>query len=142
MWSHSLEVTLDITDDASRVLEMLLKRTEGNFFRQAEGLAIMYGQLAMTNIEKGAYIGHLGVLGGVMATGSISPESFVEGLNQVQEGAFAAAEAIYELDQKMINYYGEALNMAREEINVITDQLEHGTSKLEHYLSLVDLMGH
>jgi hypothetical protein len=102
----------------------------------------MYGQLALTNAEMGTYIGHLGLLGGLMATQSISPKDFIEGLNQIQEGAMNAAAALYELDQKMINYYGEALNMAREEINVITDQLEHGTSILEHYLSLVDLMGH
>jgi hypothetical protein len=43
MWSHSLEVSLDITDDAKEVLDILLSRTEGDFFKQAEGLALMGG---------------------------------------------------------------------------------------------------
>jgi hypothetical protein len=48
---------------------------------QAEGLALMGAQFALTNAEMGTYIGHLGVLGGLMATGSISPADFVEGLD-------------------------------------------------------------
>jgi hypothetical protein len=40
----------------------------------------MGGQLALVNVEMGSYIGHLGMLGGLMATGSISPADFVEGL--------------------------------------------------------------
>jgi hypothetical protein len=41
----------------------------------------MYGKLVMTNVEMGSYIGHLGVLSGMMATGAISPEKFIEGLD-------------------------------------------------------------
>ena len=141
MWSHSLEVSLDITGDAKELLDALLSRTEGDFYRQAEGLGIMYGQLALTNTEMGIYIGHLGMLGGLMATDSISPEKFIEGLNQIQQGAMNAAAALYELDQQMIEYYGNALNMAREEIDIYTDRMEHCTSVLEHYLSLLELMG-
>ena len=141
MWSHSLEVSLDITGDAKELLDALLSRTEGDFYKQAEGLSIMYGQLALTNAEMGTYIGHLGLLGGLMATDSISPQDFIEGLNQIQEGAMNAAAALYELDQQMIEYYGNALSMAREEIDVYTDRMEHCTSVLEHYLSLLDLMG-
>ncbi len=142
MWNHSLEVSLDITDDAKEVLDILLSRTEGDFFKQAEGLALMGGQLALVNVEMGSYIGHLGMLGGLMATNSISPADFVEGLGQVKDGAFAAAQAIFELDEQMIHYYGNALAMAREEIDLYTDQLAQCTSVLEHYLSLMDLMGH
>jgi hypothetical protein len=73
----------------------------------------MGAQLAVTNLEMGTYIGHLGVLGGLMATGSISVDDFVAGLDQVQQGAMNAAQAIYELDEKIINYYGDMLALAR-----------------------------
>jgi hypothetical protein len=33
MWSHSLEVSLDITGDAKELLDALLSRTEGDFYR-------------------------------------------------------------------------------------------------------------
>jgi hypothetical protein len=52
-----------------------------------------------------------------------------------------AAQALIELDKQMIEYYGNALEMAREEIDVYTDRMEHCTGVLEHYLSLLDLMG-
>ena len=141
MWSHSLEVTIDISDDAMEILDSLLKRTEGHFFAQAESIAIMGSQLALTNVQMGIYVGHLGLLGGLMAADKISTQSFIEGLEQIQQGAMSAAEAIYEFDEKMIHLYGDALSMAREEIDIITDHMEHGTSVLEHYLSLLDLMG-
>jgi hypothetical protein len=33
MWSHSLEVSLDITDDFKEVLDILMTRTEGDFYK-------------------------------------------------------------------------------------------------------------
>jgi hypothetical protein len=33
MWNHSLEISIDITDDFKEVLDTLLSRTEGDFFK-------------------------------------------------------------------------------------------------------------
>jgi predicted ribonuclease toxin of YeeF-YezG toxin-antitoxin module len=54
------------------------------------------------------------------AAGDISQEAYIEALDQINDGIYDNLNAIQELDQQMMEYYGETLAQAGEEIDKFT----------------------
>jgi hypothetical protein len=49
--------------------------------------------------------------------------------------------ALQELDETMLNYYGETLAAASEELTVYTERMAHHNSVLDHYKNLLSIIG-
>ena len=71
----------------------------------------------------------------------INDAQYVEGLRQAKAGIIEELNALKELDDTMMNYYGDTIAMAQEELAKYTDQMEHHTSVLEHYQTILELTG-
>ena len=66
---------------------------------------------------------------------------YADGLKKVYSETFNNLSALDELEDTIINYYGNVLAKAQEEIGKYTDQMQHLNSVLEHYKTLMDLIG-
>jgi hypothetical protein len=49
--------------------------------------------------------------------------------------------SLTELDNAMMDYYGDTLKMASEELAKYTDQMDHTTKVLDHYSSMLSILG-
>lgn len=141
MLSYKLEIKMELNDDELRALEYKLSKTDNDFYKRAEAAAIMGEQLTINTKSLGEYSAHLAEVEAKYAAGDISQEAYIEALDQINDGIYDNLNAIQDLDQQMMEYYGETLAQAGEEIDKFTTQLEKQTTILEHYKTLVDLMG-
>jgi hypothetical protein len=48
---------------------------------------------------------------------------------------------LQEMDDAMMDYYGNTLEKAMEEISKYTDQMDHLNSVMDHYSSIMSIMG-
>jgi hypothetical protein len=48
---------------------------------------------------------------------------------------------LIELDDVMMDYYGNTLVMAEEELASYTDQMDHSASVLDHYATMLSILG-
>ena len=141
MLSYKLEIKIELNDDELRALEYQLSKTDNDFYKRAEAATIMGEQLTINTKSLGEYSAHLAEVEAKYAAGDISQEAYIEALDEINDGIYDNLNAIQDLDQQMMEYYGETLAQAGEEIDKFTTQLEKQTTILEHYKTLVDLMG-
>jgi hypothetical protein len=50
-------------------------------------------------------------------------------------------DSLLELDETMMNYYGETLSAGAEQLSLYTSEMEHLNSVLDHYMSLAEILG-
>jgi hypothetical protein len=73
--------------------------------------------------------------------GLISPADFISGMEESRDAIYEQIGAILDMDDAMLDYYGDTLAAAGEEIGKYTDKMDHLNTVLDHYTSLVKLMG-
>ena len=151
-----IEVKISLNDDALSTLEYYLGKMSDDFYQMAEAAAIMIngvggngkGQYQISKSNLGHQKDYINELEKDHTT--INPETgetyindaqYVEGLRQAKAGIIEELNALKELDDTMMNYYGDTIAMAQEELAKYTDQMEHHNSVLEHYKSLMELFG-
>ena len=147
--SEELEIKITINDNDLKLLEYHLGRIEDDFYNMAEAAAIMIdssNSLGMSQMDiysnnLADYSNHLKKLEENYAAGKISQASYIEGLQDVQDNIISNLESLNDLDDAMMEYYGNTLDMAIEEIAKYTDQMDHLVSILDHYQSLMEIMG-
>ena len=137
-----LELKIEVDEDALRYLELKLKQFEDNFYKMAESAAIL-GVDSVANHESQlrTYESHKAELDAAYAAGEISQADYMEGIKEVRDGIYEQLEALIDLDDQMMHYYGDTLEAASEELADYTDHMEHLTDVFDHYLSLMDILG-
>ena len=147
--SEELEIKMTVNDNDLKLLEYHLGKIEDDFYNMAEAAALMIdssNSLGMSQMDiysnsLANYSEHLKRLEEDYAAGKISQASYIEGLQETQDGIISNLEALNDLDDAMIEYYGDTLDMAIEEIAKYTDQMDHLVGVLDHYQSLMEIMG-
>ena len=147
--SEELEIKITINDDDLELLDYHLGKIEDDFYNMAEAAALMIdssNSLGMSQMDiysnnLANYSDHLKRLEEDYAAGKISQADYVQGLQDTQDGIISNLESLNDLDDAMMEYYGNTLSMAIEEIAKYTDQMDHLVSILDHYQSLMEIMG-
>jgi hypothetical protein len=62
MLSYKLEIQVDLQDDELRKLDYYLSKTEGSFYKRAEGAALMTEQVGVHTASLATYSAHLAEL--------------------------------------------------------------------------------
>lgn len=154
IWSESLQLEVEVNDKDLEVLDYYLSKIEDNVYEMAEAAALMVGNLnsGFEGGQLGEYLDNLSIYGEKYAEltdrlNSTDPEyqitsaQYKEGLDEIQSGLLDNLSSIQELDNAMMNYYGDTLTMVGEEIDKYTEKMEHQTSILEHYANMMDILG-
>ena len=151
--NYELELKLEVDDAELRKLEYLLSKIEDDFYSIAEAGALMIGkengdELDTTNSQLEIYENRLkdlkvqrDALTNSYKNGEISQSQFVEGLQELEDLAYDNAEAIQDLDNTMLHYYGDTLEAAADELSKYTDLMEQHVEVLEHYSNIMDIIG-
>lgn len=154
IWSESLQLEVEVNDRDLELLDYYLSKTEDNVYQMAEAAALMVGNLnsGFEGGQLGEYLDNLNIYGEKYSElterlNSTDPEyqitsaQYKEGLEEIQSGLLDNLSSIQELDDAMLNYYGDTLTMVGEEIDKYTEKMEHQTSILEHYANMMDILG-
>ena len=154
--NEELEVKISLNDDALSVLEYYLGKMSDDFYQMAEAAAFMLNgvnddgksqyQISKSNLEhQKNYIDELekdhSTINPETGETYINDAQYVEGLRNSRDAMIEELNALKELDDTMMNYYGDTIAMAQEELAKYTDQMDHHTSVLEHYQTILELTG-
>lgn len=139
--SYEMELQVTLKDADLKQLDYYLNKTGDDFYQRAEGLAIMNKQVDVYTGQMTNYSQSLDKWNTAYANKDINQQQYIDGLTELQDGMYGDLEALQELDDQMMHYYGETLAAAQEEIDKTTSRLEQQTAMLEHYMTILDLMG-
>ena len=158
--NEELEVKLSINEDDMQLLEYYLGKMADDFYQMAEAAALMVGSLS--DLEEGNFGGQLGnylsnldyqkeqlnelerlynTINPATGEAYINQQQYVEGIREVKSAILENLNSINELDESMMNYYGETLAAGAEELAKFTEKMEAQTAVLEHYSSIMDVLG-
>ena len=156
--SEELEIKLTVNDTDLKVLEYYLGKVKDDFFSMAEAAAIMFKDSNSTGYGKSQLSVYLKEMQDYQTQydkllhdyTTINPETgetyinqaqFIEGLQEIQDGLYENLDAMKELDNTMLHYYGDTLAAAAEELEKYTSLMDHHVDVLDHYANLLDLLG-
>ena len=147
--NYKLELQVEINDSDLEEIDYYLGKMESDFYKMAESAALLIdSSSALGKSKLSIYTSnytsdseHFNNLQQAFNNGEISQADFVEGMKVVSSNALADAQALQELDDTMLEYYGNTLAMAGEELAKYTERMEHQTAILEHYKSIMDIIG-
>ena len=153
IWSSELELDIEINEKDLELIEYYLSKIEDDVYNMAEAAALMVGSL--DGMKSGNFGGQLGEylsnldiykikldeLNQKFAAGEITEAAYEEGLEQIRSGTLDNLQSIQELDDAMLDYYGDTLSAVMDEMDKYTDKLEHQTAILEHYVNMMEILG-
>lgn len=138
---EGLEIPLSLNEEDLRLVELQLSRIEDDVYSMAEAVALTSSQFGEYRDNLRLADEALAELNRAHEAGEITDAAYQEGLGEIRDKYYENVEALMELDNTMMEYYSNTIDMANEELSKYTDQIEHQTSVLEHYSSLIELMG-
>ena len=138
---EGLEIPLSLNEEDLRLVELQLSRIEDDVYSMAEAVALTSSQFGEYRDNLRLADEALAELNRAHEAGEITDAAYQEGLGEIRDKYYENIEALMELDNTMMEYYSNTIDMANEELSKYTDQIEHQTSVLEHYSSLIELMG-
>ena len=139
--AYKLELEIIVNDNELKELDYYFNKMEGDIEKAVEAFGLLKDKMKTTFDTLSDYEGHVGKLEAAYAAGEISQAAYVEGLQEVYDGLYENLEALNELDEQMMEYYGETYDLALEKLDKYTSQLEHLTGVLDHYKSIMGLLG-
>ncbi len=144
--SYTLEIKLDINDRDIELLEKAYDRIADQTYKRAEAIKYIYSTTGENQISENTkklnlYTNQERDLKAAYEAGQISQENYVEGLQDVRDGALEAADALQSLDEQMVEYYSDTLADMQEEIDKYTDRIDNLSGSLEHYSKVMELLG-
>lgn len=138
---EGLEIPLSLNEEDLRLIELQLSQIEDDVYSMAEAVALTSSQFGEYQDNLRLADEALAELNRAHEAGEITDAAYQEGLGEIRDKYYENVEALMELDNTMMEYYSNTIDMANEELSKYTDQIEHQTSVLEHYSSLIELMG-
>lgn len=154
--TYKVEVKLDINERDLELLERSYDKIADLTYKRAEAIKILFktekdaeGKDVLTSDSRfgvaakqlGIYTDEYNELKKAYSAGNISQEQFVEGLEDVYEGALDAADTLQDLDEQMLEYYSDTLSSGAEELDKYAERIDNVVSGLNHYLTVMDLIG-
>lgn len=152
--NETLEANLAFEENQLAYIEHQLGRIADDFYQMAEGLALMIGSFDengnwdSSKSQYGMYVSRgkdyekqKEELDKQYKNGDINKQQYLEGLEDLSSRVMENENAMRELDNTMMHYYGDTLAAAGERLGRFTALQEHHTSVLDHYTSALELMG-
>lgn len=138
---EGLEIPLSLNEEDLRLIELKLSQVEDDIYNIAEAVELTQSQLGEYRDNLQLADEALAELNRAHEVGEITDAAYQEGLGEIRDKYYENVEALMELDNTMMEYYSNTIDMANEELSKYSDQIEHQTSVLDHYNSLIGLMG-
>lgn len=146
--NYEIELKTELNERELKKLDYYLGKMEDDFYSMAESAVLVGEKIKITNsalADSQTNFDNINELYNTIDedTGArgMSDEAYVEALKNEQDALYDNLKTLQELDDTMMNYYGDTLSMAQDELTKYTDRLDHSTSALDHYRSLLDLTG-
>ena len=139
--TYKLELEVIVNDNEMKELDYYFGKMEGNLEKAVEAFGILKDKMEVTKDSLKDYENHVNDLEAAYAAGEISQADYIDGLQECYDNLYDNLEALNELDQKMMEYYGETYDLALEKLDKYTSQLEHLNGVLDHYKSIMSLLG-
>ena len=152
--NETLESNIAFEENQLAYIEHQLGRIVDDFYQMAEGLALMIGSFDengnwdSSKSQYGMYVSRgkdyekqKEELDKQYKNGDINKQQYLEGLEDLSSRVMENENAMRELDNTMMHYYGDTLAAAGERLGRFTALQEHHTSVLDHYTSALELMG-
>ena len=153
-----LEINVKINENASKRLEYELSKIEDDFYSAAEAAALFFGMgengKASANSKVGISESNLKNQESSWTklyeqyntfdeSGNrlISDDDFIKGTEQARDAIYDELYALQEIDDFMMNYYGDTLEKGMEELSKYTDRMDHLSNVLEHYNNIISITG-
>ena len=118
---EGLEIPLSLNEEDLRLVELQLSQIEDDVYSMAEAVAL-------TSSQFGEYQDNLRLadealieLNRAHEAGEITDAAYQEGLGEIRDKYYENVEALMELDNTMMEYYSNTIDMANEELSKYTD---------------------
>lgn len=141
MLTYEVEIKVQLDENDTKKLEYYFDKLSDNIYKAAEALGYLQGQFDPVINQLGTYENFYGQLNNAYASGEISQENYIEGLQDVYDNTLNNLNALQDLDKEMLEYYGNTIDLANDELSKYTDHMEHLTNVLDHYRSIITLLG-
>lgn len=141
MLTYEVEIKVQLDENDTKKLEYYFDKLSDNIYKAAEALGYLQGQFDPVISQLGTYENFYGQLNNAYASGEISQENYIEGLQDVYDNTLNNLNALQDLDKEMLEYYGNTIDLANDELSKYTDHMEHLTNVLDHYRSIITLLG-
>lgn len=139
--TYELEIKIKLNENDLKELEYYFDKLSDNIYKAAEALGYLQGQFDPTIDKLGNYENFYNQLNSEYANGNISQQDYIDGLQDSYDSILENLEALQDLDEKMLDYYGNTIDLANDELSKYTDHMEHLTNVLDHYRSIITLLG-
>ena len=143
-----LDLDLAVQADELERIEYYLDKISDDFYHAAEGAAYLSDQIGLSkeNIKDykwfiNSLAEEYNTIDPVTKERKISQADYIEGLKDTRSAIYDELRTLNELDDEMLNYYGDTLSSAQEELSTYTDRMEHLNSVLDHYQNLMEITG-
>ena len=139
--TYKLELDIQVDDNELKALEYYFDKLSNNIYKAAEAFTYLKGQFTPVIQELKDYEDFYNSINAAYNNGEISQSDFIDGMQDSYDSILDNLSALKNLDDQMMEYYGNTLNLANEELSKYTNHMKNLTSVLEHYSSIITLLG-
>lgn len=152
--SYKIELRVTVNENDKKELEYYFNKLDTDIYKSAEALSYLYnkdGDNVINNTKQALENNSKAIeelnkqralaLANPKKGKGISQADYVAGLQEQLDSLYDNLEALRDLDNQMMEYYGNTLNKASEELSKYTSQMDHLTSVLDHYQKVLELTG-
>ena len=149
--TYTITYNLEVDDKSLQIIDMKLEAIADTFYERMEGAILLVGSTGSGG-KLNVIMDNLGMYEN-LKTGLLNRSTDTEDANYMSDADFKAGldelfnqtmndiGALQELDETMLNYYGETLAAASDELAVYTERMAHHNSVLDHYKNLLSIIG-
>lgn len=139
--TYKLELDIQVDDNELKALEYYFDKLSNNIYKAAEAFTYLKDQFTPVIQELKDYEDFYNSINAAYNNGEISQSDFIDGMQDSYDSILDNLSALKNLDDQMMEYYGNTLNSANEELSKYTNHMKNLTSILEHYSSIITLLG-
>ena len=139
--TYKLELDIQVDDNELKALEYYFDKLSNNIYKAAEAFTYLKDQFTPVIQELKDYENFYNSINAAYNNGEISQSDFIDGMQDSYDSILDNLSALKNLDDQMMEYYGNTLNSANEELSKYTNHMKNLTSVLEHYSSIITLLG-
>ena len=136
-----VEIKIELNEDENKIADYFINKLSDNIYKVAEAIQYLNQKIENSKENLDTYGNEFNDLQKAYKKGEISQTDYKEGLEESLDGILDNLEALKSLDDEMMNYYGNTIDLAKQELDGYTTQLEHATKKLQHFQKVQSLSG-
>ena len=136
-----VEIKIELNEDENKIADYFINKLSDNIYKVAEAIQYLNQKIENSKGNLDTYGNEFNDLQKAYKKGEISQTDYKEGLEESLDGILDNLEALKSLDDEMMNYYGNTIDLAKQELDGYTTQLEHATKKLQHFQKVQSLSG-